>query len=269
MSQIILEVDNLVKRFGGLVATDHCTLEVKAGEIHALIGPNGAGKTGPNGAGKTTLLAQLSGELPSDSGRILFEGKDITALPIHKRVAAGIARSYQITTLFPKLTVLENLALSVQARTGHSFDFLGTVTDETDLLDGALQTAERIGLTDVLNHVVGTLSHGRQRQLELGMAIACKPRLLLLDEPMAGTAPMAGTDPEESQRMGDLLNTLREDHTIVLVEHDMDAVFRLADRISVLVSGRVISSGTADQIRNDPLVIGAYLGDEESDHSGA
>ncbi|HRD33882.1 MAG TPA: ABC transporter ATP-binding protein [Rhodocyclaceae bacterium] len=255
MSQIILEVDNLVKRFGGLVATDHCTLEVKAGEIHALIGPNGAGKT--------TLLAQLSGELPSDSGRILFEGKDITALPIHKRVAAGIARSYQITTLFPKLTVLENLALSVQARTGHSFDFLGTVTDETDLLDGALQTAERIGLTDVLNHVVGTLSHGRQRQLELGMAIACKPRLLLLDE------PMAGTDPEESQRMGDLLNTLREDHTIVLVEHDMDAVFRLADRISVLVSGRVISSGTADQIRNDPLVIGAYLGDEESDHSGA
>nr|MBL8455589.1 ABC transporter ATP-binding protein [Zoogloeaceae bacterium] len=255
MSHIILEVDNLVKRFGGLVATDHCTLEVKAGEIHALIGPNGAGKT--------TLLAQLSGELPSDSGRILFEGKDITALPIHKRVAAGIARSYQITTLFPKLTVLENLALSVQARTGHSFDFLGTVTDETDLLDGALQTAERIGLTDVLNHVVGTLSHGRQRQLELGMAIACKPRLLLLDE------PMAGTDPEESQRMGDLLNTLREDHTIVLVEHDMDAVFRLADRISVLVSGRVISSGTADQIRNDPLVIGAYLGNEDSDHSGA
>lgn len=255
MSHVILEVDNLVKRFGGLVATDHCTLEVKAGEIHALIGPNGAGKT--------TLLAQLSGELASDSGRILFEGKDITALPIHQRVAAGIARSYQITTLFPKLTVLENLALSVQARTGHSFDFLGTVTDETDLRDGALETAERIGLTDVLNNIVGTLSHGRQRQLELGMAIACKPRLLLLDE------PMAGTDPEESQRMGDLLNTLREDHTIVLVEHDMDAVFRLADRISVLVSGRVISSGTADQIRNDPLVIGAYLGEEESDKSGA
>lgn len=255
MSHIILEVDKLVKRFGGLVATDECSLEVRAGDIHALIGPNGAGKT--------TLLAQLSGELPSDSGRILFEGKDITTLPIHQRVAAGIARSYQITTLFNTLTVLENLTLSVQARTGHSFDFLGTVTDETDLLDGALETAERIGLTDALDQIVGTLSHGRQRQLELGMAIACKPRLLLLDE------PMAGTDPEESLRMSELLTALRQDHTIVLVEHDMDAVFRLADRISVLVSGKVVSSGTAEQIRNDPLVIGAYLGEDEFEGPGS
>lgn len=250
MSQPILQVDNLVKRFGGLVATDRCQLEIRAGEVHALIGPNGAGKT--------TLLAQLSGELASDSGRILFEGRDITRLPIHRRVAAGIVRSFQITTLLPRLTVCENLALAVQARTGHSFDFLGTVADESDLDAGAEEAARRVGLLDVMERVVGTLSHGRQRALELGMALACKPRLLLLDE------PMAGTDPEESKRMGELIHSLRGEHTLILVEHDMDAVFRLADRVSVLVAGHVIASGTPDEIRNNPQVIAAYLGEDEA-----
>lgn len=249
MSHTILQVQELVKRFGGLVATDHCNLEIRAREIHALIGPNGAGKT--------TLLAQLCGELAPDSGRILFEGRDITRLPIHKRVSAGIVRSFQITTLLPRLTVRENLALAVQARTGHSFDFLGTVADESDLDEGAEDAARRVGLIDVIEQIVGTLSHGKQRALELGMALACKPRLLLLDE------PMAGTDPEESKRMGELIHSLREDHTLILVEHDMDAVFRLADRVSVLVAGAVIASGTPEQIRNDPQVISAYLGDDE------
>lgn len=251
MSQPILQVDNLVKCFGGLVATDRCQLEIRAGEVHALIGPNGAGKT--------TLLAQLSGELASDSGRILFEGRDITRLPIHRRVAAGIVRSFQITTLLPRLTVCENLALAVQARTGHSFDFLGTVADESDLDAGAEEAARRVGLLDVMERVVGTLSHGRQRALELGMALACKPRLLLLDE------PMAGTDPEESKRMGELIHSLRGEHTLILVEHDMDAVFRLADRVSVLVAGHVIASGAPDEIRNNPQVIAAYLGEDETD----
>ena len=251
MSTAILQVEHLVKRFGGLVATNDCNLEVRQGEVHALIGPNGAGKT--------TLLAQLSGELESDGGRTLFEGRDVSRLPIHKRVGVGITRSYQITTLFPKLTVLENLALAVQARTGHSFDFLGTVADESDLETGALEAAAKVGLTDFLDRVVGTLSHGKQRALELGVALACKPKLLLLDE------PMAGTDPEESLRMGELIHSLRGEHTIVLVEHDMDAVFRLADRVSVLVAGHVIATGTADQIRTNPEVIKAYLGDEEDE----
>jgi branched-chain amino acid transport system ATP-binding protein len=221
---------------------------VVAGEIHALIGPNGAGKT--------TLLAQLAGELRPDGGRILFEGRDITRLPVHRRVAAGIARSFQITTLFPKFTVRENLALAVQARTGHSFDVFGVVSDESDLDDGAEETATQVGLSDVLDTVVGALSHGRQRQLELGMALACRPRLLLLDE------PMAGTDPEEAQAMGRLILGLRPALTCILVEHDMDVVFRLADRISVLVAGRVIASGPAETIRADPQVIAAYLGAE-------
>jgi branched-chain amino acid transport system ATP-binding protein len=248
MTHIVLETDRLTKRFGGLAATDECSLEVVAGEIHALIGPNGAGKT--------TLLAQLAGELRPDSGRILFEGRDITRLPVHRRVAAGIARSFQITTLFPKFTVRENLALAVQARTGHSFDGFGVVADESDLDDGAEETAAQVGLSDVLDTVVGALSHGRQRQLELGMALACRPRLLLLDE------PMAGADPEEAQAMGRLILALRPALTCILVEHDMDVVFRLADRISVLVAGRVIATGPAETIRTDPQVIAAYLGAE-------
>ena len=248
MNPALLQAQGLVKRFGGLLATDHCNLEVARGVIHALIGPNGAGKT--------TLLAQLSGELAPDSGRILFDGKDITRLPIHKRVAAGVARSFQITKLFERLSVRENLALAVQARSGHSFDLLGAVADEAALDQGAAEIAARVGLGDVFEQVVATLSHGRQRQLELGMALACGPRLLLLDE------PMAGTDPEESRQMGKLILSLRGHCTFILVEHDMDAVFRLADRVSVLVAGSVIASGTVDEIRSDPQVIAAYLGDD-------
>ena len=220
----ILQVDHLFKRFGGLAATNDCNLEIAAGEVHALIGPNGAGKT--------TLLAQLSGELASDSGRILFRGNDVTRQRVHQRVAAGIARSYQITTLFARLTVRENLALAAQ------------------------EIAHVVGLSDALNRVVGTLSHGKQRALELGMALACQPAVLLLDE------PMAGTDPEESQRMADLIQALRGTYTIVLVEHDMDAVFRLADRISVLVAGHVIATGAPADIRANPAVIQAYLGND-------
>ncbi len=244
----ILQVDHLFKRFGGLVATNDCNLEVAAGEVHALIGPNGAGKT--------TLLAQLSGELASDSGRILFRGNDVTRQRVHQRVAAGIVRSYQITTLFARLTVRENLALAAQARTGHSFDVLGVVAGESALEAAAQEIADTVGLSDALDRIVGTLSHGKQRALELGMALACKPAVLLLDE------LMAGTDPEESQRMGELIHALRGTYTIVLVEHDMDAVFRLADRVSVLVAGHVIATGAPADIRTNPAVIQAYLGDE-------
>lgn len=244
----ILRVDSLIKRFGGLVATNDCNLNIVQGEVHALIGPNGAGKT--------TLLAQLSGELESDSGRVLFKGKDMTLLPIHKRVAEGIVRSYQITTLFKSLTVRENLALSVQALTGHSFDFFGVVATEDELEAGALEAATQVGLKEEFNQIAGNLSHGKQRALELGMALACKPSLLLLDE------PMAGTDPQESARMATLINSLRREHTIILVEHDMDVVFRLADRVSVLLAGHVIATGTPDEIRSNPEVIKAYLGED-------
>jgi ABC-type branched-subunit amino acid transport system ATPase component len=182
-------------------------------------------------------------------------GRALVAIRENERRMAAIG--YQITTLFPKLTVLENLALAVQARTGHSFDFLGTVADESDLEEGALEAAGKVGLLDLLDHIVSTLSHGKQRALELGVALACRPKLLLLDE------PMAGTDQEESLRMQELIDALRGQHTVILVEHDMDAVFRLADRISVLVAGHVIATGSPEEIRGNPAVIKAYLGDDE------
>ena len=248
---VLLRTEHLSKRYGGLVVTNACNLEILEGEIHALIGPNGAGKT--------TLLAQLSGELAPDSGRIFFRERDITREPVHRRVAAGIARSFQITTLFPRLTVRENLELAVQARTGHSFDLLHPVAREPALEQGAAEMAERVGLIEVFDRVVGTLSHGRQRALELGLALACQPKLLLLDE------PTAGTDPEESWRLGDLIHSLRGEQAVILVEHDMDAIFRLADRVSVLVAGAIVATGTPDAIRANPEVIRAYLGDGEED----
>ncbi len=248
---VLLRTEHLAKRYGGLVVTHDCNLEILEGEIHALIGPNGAGKT--------TLLAQLSGELAPDGGRIYFRGRDITREPVHRRVAAGIARSFQITTLFSRLTVRENLELAVQARTGHSFDLFRPVAREPALEQGAAEMAERVGLLEVFERVVGTLSHGRQRALELGLALACRPKLLLLDE------PTAGTDPEESQRMGDLIHSLKGAHAVILVEHDMDAIFRLADRVSVLVAGSIVATGTPDAIRTNPEVIRAYLGDGVED----
>lgn len=246
----LLQVEDLVKQFGALRATDHVSLQVQAGEIHALIGPNGAGKT--------TLVAQLSGHLLSDGGRIRFDGNDITALPTHARVHRGLARSFQITRLFKSFTVLENIALSVQARSGHSFSFWRRVDREQGLTEQAMAVLHELGLTDKAQTLASELSHGEQRILELGLAVATEPRLLLLDEPMAGAGPV------ESERILQLILQLRKRVAILLIEHDMDAVFRLADRISVLVNGALIASGTPQEIRQHPQVIAAYLGEEHA-----
>ena len=244
----ILRADRLVRRFGGLVATDEASLEVYEGELHALIGPNGAGKT--------TLIHQLAGALAPTSGTIHFADCDVTALPIHARARRGLVRSYQITSVFQRLTVLDNLALAVQARTGSSLRFWRPARAERARYAAAAEVAGRVGLAACEDRIAGTLSHGEQRQLELGLALALQPRLLLLDEPLAGMGV------EESARMVDLLQRLRGQHTVLLVEHDMDAVFRLADRISVLVSGRVIATGSPAEIQADPEVRRAYLGDD-------
>ena len=243
----MLELRSLSKHFGGVVATDDVTLDVKPGEVHALIGPNGAGKT--------TLIAQVAGDLGSDRGEILFEGADITRAPQHERVRAGIARSYQITSIFRRLSVLDNLALAVQARSGSSFSFWRPVAGETALAEEARAIAAEIGLSGREGVVAATLAHGEQRALEVGLALATRPKLVLLDEPMAGMGQ------EESQRVVELVERIRARVAVLLVEHDMDAVFRLADRISVLVSGRVIASGAPEAIRAHVEVKKAYLGE--------
>ncbi|KQP03825.1 ABC transporter ATP-binding protein [Pseudorhodoferax sp. Leaf265] len=246
----MLEITQLVKRFGGLVATDHADLQVQAGEIHALIGPNGAGKT--------TLLHQISGALASDSGSIRFEGANITRRPMHERVAAGLARSYQITNIYRSFSVLDNVALAVQARSGTSLSFFRAVRRETALFDQTHEVLRRVGLAHRADALARNIAHGEQRQLELALALATQPRLLVLDEPMAGMGP------DESAAMTDLLESLRGSITMLLVEHDMHAVFRLADRISVLVYGSVIDTGSPEAIRNSPEVRKAYLGEEET-----
>ena len=246
----LLDIQNLVKRFGALLATDHVSLQVFPNEIHALIGPNGAGKT--------SLVAQLSGLLTSDSGHILFQGQDITALSTHERVHLGLARSFQITRLFKSFTVLENVALSVQAQMGHSFSFWKPVSQELALTDKAMSLLNDLGLAPRAHDRASELSHGEQRILELGLAVATQPKLLLLDEPMAGAGPV------ESERILNLILKLSQQSAILLIEHDMDAVFRLADRISVLVSGAVIATGTPEEIRHHPQVIAAYLGEENA-----
>ena len=243
----MLRLEAIAKRFGGLVATDRVSLEVTQGEVHALIGPNGAGKT--------TLINQISGSLSPDDGEILFENRKITRLRQHARVAAGLARSYQITSIFRRFSVLDNLALAVQARSGSSFSFWKPVAKETALFDEARTIADEIGLTK-LNSTAGSLSHGEQRALEVGLALATRPKLVLLDEPMAGMGP------EESQSMIALVRHLRSRVTVLLVEHDMDAVFQLADRISVLVDGRIIATDVPEKIRANAQVRRAYLGDE-------
>jgi branched-chain amino acid transport system ATP-binding protein len=246
----LLDIQNLVKRFGALLATDHVSLQVFPNEIHALIGPNGAGKT--------SLVAQLSGLLASDSGHIVFQGQDITALATHERVHLGLARSFQITRLFKSFTVLDNVALSVQAQMGHSFSFWKPVSQELVLTDKAMSLLNDLGLAPRAHDRASELSHGEQRILELGLAVATQPKLLLLDEPMAGAGPV------ESERILNLILKLRQQSAILLIEHDMDAVFRLADRISVLVSGAVIATGTPEEIRHHPQVIAAYLGEENA-----
>jgi branched-chain amino acid transport system ATP-binding protein len=248
MSAHLLHVDNLVKRFGGLAATDYATLQVKEGEIHALIGPNGAGKT--------TLIHQISGALAPDEGRVVFDGEDLTHTAMHQRARMGLVRSYQITSVFTRLTVQDNLGLAIQAGEGSSFKFWQAARSEQARYARAAEVAERVGLQAQLMQPAGALSHGEQRQLEVGLALATSPKLMLLDEPMAGMGP------DESERMVQLLQSLRGHTTLLLVEHDMDAVFRLADTISVLVSGQVIACGTAEHIKNDAAVKRAYLGDE-------
>lgn len=244
----LLTLEHLTKQFGGLVAVNDCNLTVEVGEIHALIGPNGAGKT--------TLINQISGALSPTKGQIHFDGNDITHMPQHQRVRLGLARTFQITNLFKSYTVLENLELAVQARSGSSFRFWNPVRREVHLREEAERISELLGLTPRNHTIVAQLSHGEQRQLEVGLALACKPKMLLLDEPMAGMGP------EESGRMVELIAKLRERVTILLIEHDMDTVFRLAKRISVLVYGHVIASGTPEEIRANPEVHKAYLGDD-------
>ncbi|KQY98200.1 ABC transporter ATP-binding protein [Pseudolabrys sp. Root1462] len=253
MSSPLLEVSHLAKRFGGIVATDDVSFAIPQGELHALIGPNGAGKT--------TLIAQLSGSLFADSGAIQFAGADITRLPMQKRSHIGLARSFQITSLFLDLSVLDNVALAVQAHAGHSFSFWRPARSDAALREPALAALARVGLIDRADRLTAALSHGEHRLLELAMALAGKPRLLLLDEPMAGLGP------EESARMVGMLRALKRDFTILLVEHDMEAVFALADRISVLVYGRIIASGSPDDIRANGQVREAYLGDAEVAHA--
>ena len=248
MAEAHLRIDRLQKRFGGLIATNDVSLAVPSGELHAIIGPNGAGKT--------TLIAQLSGTLMPDSGNIFFEGRDIAAMPAYTRSALGLARSFQITSIFPNFTAEDNVALAVQAHSGHSYRFWRPANKERVLRDPARAALERVGLADRADVVAADLSHGEHRQLEIAMALATKPRLLLLDEPMAGMGP------EESQRMIEVLRSLKGQHTILLIEHDMDAVFALADRITVLVYGAVIASDLPDRIRANPEVRKAYLGDE-------
>ena len=244
----MLELRGVTKRFGGVIATDDVTLEIVRGQVHALIGPNGAGKT--------TLIAQISGTLATESGRILFNGAEVTDLPAHARVAAGLARSYQITSIFRRFTVLDNLALAVQARSGSSFHFWRPVRAERALYDEARAIAADIGLSARVDAPAGTLAHGEQRALEVGLALATRPQLVLLDEPMAGMGP------QDSRAMIGLIERIRASVTVLLVEHDMDAVFRLANRISVLVSGRVVATGAPATIRADPDVRRAYLGEE-------
>jgi len=252
MADALLQTENLAKRFGGIVASDDVTLAVAAGELHAVIGPNGAGKT--------TLIAQLSGQLAPDAGRIHFAGHDISALPMYRRSHLGLARSFQITSLFLDLSVLDNVALAVQAHRGHSFRFWRNARDEAGLREPARAALARVGLSAREQQPAAALSHGEHRQLELAMALAGNPRLLLLDEPMAGLGP------EESVRMVAMLRELKKELTILLVEHDMEAVFALADRITVLVYGRVIASGAPAAIRANSQVRDAYLGEQEAAH---
>jgi branched-chain amino acid transport system ATP-binding protein len=244
----LLRVEKLVRRFGGILATDHLSLDVISGELHAIIGPNGAGKT--------TLISQLTGQLLPNSGTIHFAGQDITRLPAWRRSALGLARSFQITSLLPDFTASDNVALAAQAHDGHSFRFWGSAREEQHLRRAAQSALARVGLADRADTLASKLSHGEQRELELAVALATKPQLLLLDEPMAGL----GTT--ESARMVKLLQELRREVTIVLVEHDMEAVFALADRITVLVYGRVIASDVPAAIRQNEEVRRAYLGDQ-------
>ncbi|MCB1759582.1 MAG: ABC transporter ATP-binding protein [Gammaproteobacteria bacterium] len=249
MDEPLLRTVALEKRFGAVQATSDLSLEIAAGEVHALIGPNGAGKT--------TVIKQLAGELAPDSGRILLAGEDITALPASRRAQLGLARSFQITSVFEQMSVRENLALAVQAHKGHSFRFWRSAARDNALTGPTEAALERIGLEARSELLAANLSYGEKRQLEVGMALAGEPRLLLLDEPMAGMGP-GGT-----VKMTELIQSLKGRLTMLLIEHDMNAVFSLADRITVLVYGAALATGTPDEIRGNAEVRRAYLGESE------
>jgi len=247
MSKPVLQVENLCKCFGGVIATDNVSLSIPSLETHAIIGPNGAGKT--------TLLSQIAGFVSPDSGKITFQDTDITDMPSHRRALQGLARSFQITSLIMDMTVLDNVALAVQAHQGHSFHFWKPARLDRHLRNPAFQVLERVSLQERANALVSTLSHGEHRQLEIAIALAAEPSMLLLDEPMAGMGP------QEANRLRVLLRGLKADHSILLIEHDMDTVFALADRITVMVNGAVIATGQPDAIRENKDVRQAYLGE--------
>jgi branched-chain amino acid transport system ATP-binding protein len=248
VSDRLLEVRGMTKRFGGLLATNRVDLDVMQGETHAVIGPNGAGKT--------TLIGQLAGDVVPDAGVMRFAGEDVTALGAPARSRRGLARSFQITSVFRDFTALDNVALAVQAHAGHSFRFWRPARIDPALRRPARAILDALGLGARADVIAANLAHGEQRQLEIAMAMATRPRLLLLDEPVAGMGP------EESQRMIAFLRSLKGRLTILLVEHDMDAVFALADRISVMVYGRVVATGAPEAVRSNPEVRQAYLGED-------
>lgn len=243
-----LVTHSLVKRFGGVLATDHVSLSVESGELHAIIGPNGAGKS--------TLIGQLAGEIASDEGSVHILGMDVTHQPTHKRAKLGLARTYQVTQLAKEFTTLDNVLLAVNARAAHNFRFWGNAHDDAAAMQKAKAALAGAGMNHLLDAQVGNLAHGEQRQLEIAMALAIEPKLLLLDEPLAGMSQ------GESSAIIALLKSLKGRYPILLVEHDMDAVFALADRVSVLVYGRIIATDTPDRIRENAEVRAAYLGDE-------
>lgn len=247
MNAPILEISNLNKSFGGVIATSNLSLEILHNELHAVIGPNGAGKT--------TLISQLFGEQMPDSGEVFFKGRKITRMPTHSRMSVGLARSFQITSVFANMSVLQNVAIAVQASSSHSFKFWQPASTQGELIGPAIELLETVELDARANTLASALSHGERRQLEIAMALASDPEFLLLDEPMAGMGA------EESAKMIELLKSLKGNKTILLVEHDMDAVFALADRISVLVYGRLIATGIPEEIKSDPQVRRAYLGE--------
>ena len=249
MAEPLLRIECLCKSFGAVNACRDISLNIHDGEIHALIGPNGAGKT--------TLLNQIAGDLTPDSGQIFLSGQEITHLSLHRRASLGLARSYQITSVFPNLSVEENLLLAIQAHHGHSFHFWRRGLKNPQLLAELGPALARVGLGERAGVLAGTLSHGEKKQLEVGMALACKPKLLLLDEPMAGMGP-GGT-----KELSGLIRSLKQEMTILLVEHDMEAIFSLADRITVLVYGEIVATGSVDEIRSNQAVRQAYLGEED------
>jgi branched-chain amino acid transport system ATP-binding protein len=249
MSDILLKGDAITRRWGGLVAVDRVSIALARGQVHAVIGTNGAGKS--------TLINILSGEIPPSSGRVELLGQDVTAWPQPKRARAGLGRSYQRTTIYPQFTVLENCRLSAQSRVQQPWAWWRDAQRDEHSGAAARDAAARAGLAGVLDRPAGLLSHGQKRQLEIAMCLATAPQVLLLDEPLAGMGA------EETDRMLALLAELRTGHAILLVEHDMDAVFRVADRITVMVNCAVIASGGPDAVRNDPEVQAAYLGSHE------